>query len=61
VPVIPATQEVGVRRIAVQGILGEELHETPSQPIAGCGGVRLPSQLHRESQIRGLQSRLAQA
>jgi hypothetical protein len=39
-PVILATPEMEIRRIMVQGQLGQKVHKAPSQPIkAGCGGM----------------------
>jgi hypothetical protein len=49
-PVILATWEVEIRRIAVQGQLGQIVLETPSQPMAGYGSMNpSSSQLHRGS------------
>jgi hypothetical protein len=37
-PIIPATQEVAIRRITVWGQIRQKVHEIPPQPIAGCRG-----------------------
>jgi hypothetical protein len=44
--VIPAKQEAEIRKIIVQCQVGQKVSQSPSQPIAGCGGISLSSQLH---------------
>jgi hypothetical protein len=46
--IIPATWEVEAKRITVRGQTRQKVSKTPSQPIAGCGGVYLSSQLCRK-------------
>jgi hypothetical protein len=38
-PVIPSTRKTEVGRIMVRSQSGQKVHETPSQPIAGCSGI----------------------
>jgi hypothetical protein len=52
-PIILATWEAEVSRIPVQGQLEQKVCKTPSQQMAGCGGVHVSSQLCEEAQIRG--------
>jgi hypothetical protein len=40
-----------VWRMAVPGEPWQKVHETPSQPMAGCGGALLSSQLGGKAQI----------
>jgi hypothetical protein len=48
-PVILATREVKISRIAIRGQSGQKVHETPSQPIkAGHGSTCLSSKLGRK-------------
>jgi hypothetical protein len=35
----------------VQGQSRQKVHETPSQPIPGCGGMCLPTKAMREAKI----------
>jgi hypothetical protein len=51
VPVTLATLEARVRRITVEGQSKQKIMETPSEPIAGCGGVRLSSQVTQKAEI----------
>jgi hypothetical protein len=60
-PVILATQEVKLWRIAIQGQSRQKVVKTTSQPIAGCRGMHLPSQLLWEALTRRVESRLAEA
>jgi hypothetical protein len=50
-PVILAPRELEIGRLTVQGLPGEEVQETQSQPIAGCGGAHLAFQLCGGAQI----------
>jgi hypothetical protein len=56
-PVIPATLEVELRRIALLGWLRQNVHETPSQPMTELSDVYLSCQLCREAQIGESQTR----
>jgi hypothetical protein len=48
VPVIPATQEAEIGKIAVPDHPGQKVCETPSQTIFGHGGACLSSQFYRK-------------
>jgi hypothetical protein len=51
-PVILATWEAQIEGMIVPGQSRQKkkkVYETPSQPIAGCGGVHLSSQLQQEA------------
>jgi hypothetical protein len=58
---ILATQEVGIRRIMVPGQPWQKSSQDRSQPMSGCSGTCLSSQLCVKAQTVGLLSRLAQA
>jgi hypothetical protein len=51
--VIPATQEVEMGRIAVQGQARQKVCETLPLPMAGLGGMNLSSQHKYEDQGPG--------
>jgi hypothetical protein len=54
--VILLTWEVGIRRIIVWGQHWQKVHETPSEPIVGCGYTCLSSQLSGRLRPGGLWS-----
>jgi hypothetical protein len=43
--------ETEIGRITVQEQPRQKVHEMPSQPMARCGGMHLPSQLCKEAEI----------
>jgi hypothetical protein len=45
-PVILDPEEVEIRKIPGQA--RQKFHKTPSQPVAGCGGMCLSSQLYAQ-------------
>jgi hypothetical protein len=55
-----ATQEVEIRRIIVQDQPEQKVHKIPYQPMAGCGGLYLSSQLWRGSISRRVTVQAAQ-
>jgi hypothetical protein len=48
-------QEVKIKGTVVQSQHTEKVHETPSQPAAGCGDELLPFQLCERLTLGGLQ------
>jgi hypothetical protein len=48
---IPATQEVEIRRLAVHSGLGQKVLKTPSQLMSRCGGMYTKFQLHKRCRL----------
>jgi hypothetical protein len=55
VPAILARWEAEIKKTEVPGQSGKKLTKSPSQPIAGCGGVYLLSKDMQEVEIRRIE------
>jgi hypothetical protein len=46
-PIILATWEAEIQSISIQGLPRQKVHDTPFQPVAGCGGAATQGSTNR--------------